>query len=547
MTEKTGRRRNLRLTVLLMICGCLFGLSPALAAGPPSNSPEAYTPFEWPIVDPGGSWNVPRIALPSCMGLLPQYESEWWYYVGYAVDDAGESFSLQLQILRSSLYDQSLDLQITGGFAGIGRGSTYIWSQAYGMGVSDSFERPASLVIPPVSNSYFQAALAPWVEIPEASPGVSPEWRFYYVGGAPLGAAGARYGIFVRGNGAVGTADGSGSGTMSYEITADLTDRRGMVMEGISGYVGPDQSKGEHGTASYEYAQPVLDITAGTLCLGDETHRLVGGSLWQDRQVLTKEQDPLAMVKAVVPPDAAANQTIYKSKDTGAFADQLPENLSGVERRAETGNNDELYIGTWMALVLDGGASMVLASFWQKKNKDQWMTGTLVQEPPVNTFGNLYFPVVKRQANGGALIHGVSDQGYDFDVNILWPDLRELSPHWTSPQSGQTYATAWWVRFGNRFADVLPGLPENVYLFALTECTENLMPDVSNAFWEGAARVCADPQGQVVIGHAFVEQMGFKNRSPEPEPATAAVGKSGGPCFFDSIAAPDKQKPGLRP
>jgi hypothetical protein len=504
--------------ILLILAGCdpNQATTPAhnLQVTPPtSNLSAQYLPFDWPIVNPGGSWNVPRISLPSCMGLLRQYQSEWWYYVGYAEDDAGETFSLQLQMLRSSLFDQSLDLQITGGFTGIGQGDTYLWSQAYGMGVSDSLASPKSLTIPPVSNSFFQAVYIPWMEFPNVSSGVVPEWRFAYNGGAALGAVGSRYTIFTRGNGTVSTVDGQ-TGEASYELTVDLTDRRGMVMEGLSGYVGPDASKGEHGAASYEYAQPILEIIGGTLSLGGETHHLVGGNLWLDRQVLTQDQGLSAT------PDNTHGQ------DLESFEAALPTNLSKIERRGDVVAGSELYIGTWMGIVLDNGASMVLASFWQKKSQDQWITGTLTGQPPLNTFGNLYFPEEMAGENGGLLIHGLdlAHQGkFDFDVNILnpEPDKRSQSPHWTSPGSGQTYATAWWIRMGNRLKDIRPDFPENIYLFALTDCTENLMPDASNAFWEGAARICADPQCQQVIGHAFVEQMGFTTKTPP----SAAAGK----------------------
>jgi hypothetical protein len=38
---------------------------------------------------------------------------------------------------------------------------------------------------------------------------------------------------------------------------------------------------------------------------------------------------------------------------------------------------------------------------------------------------------------------------------------------------------------------------------------ESLLPDQSNAFWEGAVSISTDPEDQTIVGQGFVEQMGF--------------------------------------
>ena len=110
--------------------------------------------------------------------------------------------------------------------------------------------------------------------------------------------------------------------------------------------------------------------------------------------------------------------------------------------------------------------------------------------------------------NGGLYLrYGAHPGPPDFDVNVLKPWQGAASPHWKSPTSKQTYATAWQVKFSKRLSDVMP---RKIYLVALVDPCENLLPDTSNAFWEGAALVYKDPELRHPIGHAFVEQMGFK-------------------------------------
>ncbi|HEX5724175.1 MAG TPA: hypothetical protein VFX98_01845 [Longimicrobiaceae bacterium] len=234
---------------------------------------------------------------------------------------------------------------------------------------------------------------------------------------------------------------------------------------------------------SYEFAQPRLEITSGTVEAGGRVHALAGGWLWCDRQVLTDSTTPPA-------------QEIDRARPDRALA----------------ATTSALYRGCWLGLALDGGLCLALAVFWQPpaKNGDkQWVTGTLVGRPPRGGFGTAYFPLDGSFAsrNGGRPLKGADLHGtHDFDLNILVPDEPEESPHWVSPVSYQTYATGWQLRFDPLLALEL-GLPETLYLRAMVDGCENLL---GNAFWEGAANVYADVEGrEEPIGRAFVEQMGF--------------------------------------
>ncbi len=91
------------------------------------------------------------------------------------------------------------------------------------------------------------------------------------------------------------------------------------------------------------------------------------------------------------------------------------------------------------------------------------------------------------------------------------------SPHWRSPVSNHTYGLAWSLSVPplSGVVTTLPGgvgnstLPATLYITALVDKAECLLPDASNAFYEGAASVWADRQLTQRVGWAFVEQMGY--------------------------------------
>jgi hypothetical protein len=429
-------------------------------------------PWEWPIAAPGPSWNIPQISLPSCLGALLQYQSEWWYYAGHAYDADGVQYSLQFSINRMGLSDTP-DGQLIACLTGIGDGrdNSYRFATSYGWGLSQDAAAPRGLTVPPVTSGSYSVATHPLPLLGSAHTSITRT-------SGMTGMKGSAYRLVS-----------AAAEPQPYAIELDLVDERGMVLEWQSGYIGPTSSS-QFADASFEFTQPRLRIAAGTLRLGDRQHAIRAGMLWLDRQVLTPppEGDAVAPSAGGDIRDAVAQSTAVKS----------------------------LYRGSWMGIALDNGLTMVCACFWQKPKPPllQWQTGTLLGLPPLTTYGNLYFNEDGRRVrNGGTYLRGheLDDPDpavFDFDVNILRPDHPDTSPHWQSPSA--TYSTGWWIRIGEEGRR--HGLPANLYLKAIVSGCENVLPSPQwrlNAYWEGAANVYADADLTQRIGHAFVEQMGF--------------------------------------
>lgn len=461
----------------------------------------------FPPVYSGPSWNVPRVSLPGLFGLQPQYAQEWWYYVGTAHTTDGQTFGLQIQIARLGTGALQLGVGITGIGWRDAEGSHYLSSQGFGLGAASSGYGAPSLVVPPVGDQAYSASLVPLLELKMPFEDLRfsgprdgrPGWKFNYLAdasaGRPVGEVGSCYAIAAQGVGYVTRATGpSDPRTSEYSIALTVIDRRGTVMEGFSGYVGPQMFVGDdrRGLTSYECAQPHLAIQkGGTLTLGGQAHTIEGGSLWLDRQLVAPAESATA-------PSAAPRS-----------AEQLRQWLTRT-----TPSPKPLYVGDWMSLVLNDGHAIALAEFWEPATM-QWITGTKVGKPPKGGFANLYFPVdgTTPQLNGGIGLRPRTsstekDEDWDFDVNILDPVAAEHSPHWYSPASKKTYATAWQIDFSDRVT--AHGIPNTLYVFAISDNCEILVPgNPKLAFFEGAARVYADKEQTKLLGYAFVEQMGF--------------------------------------
>jgi hypothetical protein len=469
----------------------------------------------FPPLNPGGSWNVPRVSLPGLFGIQPQFASEWWYYVGTVYDAAGKAFSLQVEILRAS----EDGIQIGSGITGIGwkdhGKSNFVFGLGFGFGAAESLAVLPSLLVPPVADDAFSASVVPLLEVVGQSSNLLDDlqinlpfpsgfdgWKFKYLKGEsgrnPLGAAGSVYSIGAHGRGykttAHGTSDVTGTAKSEYRLALTVQDQRGMVMEGVSGYVGPNMiSNGDTAApASYECAQPFLKIrSGGSLVIDGQAHSIAGGYLWLDRQLIAAQPRPSSSSTAA-PRDAAGLKALLIEKA------QSPKSL---------------YCGDWMGLVLENGLTMTLVEFWQPHtgNEKQWITGTKVGKPPKPGFGNLYYKTGGDPAgqNGGRPLRPrlrLDSKEWDYDVNILCPEKPEDSPHWTSPLSKHTYATAWQIDFAPHLRD--HGLPETAYVYAVSDNCENLVP-MTGGYFEGAALVYADKDKTQFLGHVFVEQMGF--------------------------------------
>jgi CrtC N-terminal lipocalin domain len=429
-------------------------------------------PWQWPIPAPGPSWNVPQISLPGCLGLLLQYQNEWWYYAGHAYDTDGVQYSLQFSINRMGFSD-SADLQLIACMAGIGDSSdnSYLFETSFSWGVSQDAGSPRGLTVPPVTNGSYDVSTHPLPLLGTAAT------RVFRTGGV-TGMKGSQYRL-----------SSSTAAPATYTVELDLIDERGMVLEWQSGYIGPD-SPAAFGNESFEFAQPRLRIAGGTLLLQGRQRTIKDGTIWLDRQVLTS---PPAQSRAAVPDIADISNAV-----------------------ATSGVVQSLYRGSWMGITLDNGLTLLCACFWQEPKPPllQWQTGTLLGLPPLAAYGNLYLNEAGRRVrNGGTYLRGLElgdpdPNVFDFDVNILQPDQPDTSPHWKSP--GSTYSNGWWIRIGTDGQRY--GLPPNLYLKAIVSGCENVLPSTSlrlNAYWEGAANVYSDPGLTQQIGHAFVEQMGF--------------------------------------
>lgn len=329
-------------------------------------SPTIPTPSggaSFPPLNPGGSWNVPRVSLPGLFGIQPQFATEWWYYVGTVYDAAGKAFSLQVEILRAS----EDGIQIGSGITGIGwkdnGESNFVFGLGFGFGAAENVLVLPSLLIPPVADDAFSASVVPLLEVVGQSsnifddlrinlpfPGSLDGWKFKYLkdesGRNPLGAVGSVYSVEAHGRGYKTTAHGTGTAKSEYRLALTVADQRGMVMEGVSGYVGPNMglSGDSDAPASYECAQPFLKIqSGGSLTIDGEAHSITGGYLWLDRQLIAAQQSASSKA-AAAPRDAEGLKAFLIAKA------QAPKSL---------------YCGDWMGFVLDNGLTMTLVEFWQ--------------------------------------------------------------------------------------------------------------------------------------------------------------------------------------
>jgi hypothetical protein len=464
---------------------------------PASSEQAAAGGASFPPANSGPSWNVPRVSLPGLFGMQTQYAQEWWYYVGTAYDTDGQAFSLQIQIGRQAIGAFQLGYGITGIGWRDGERSHYLSGIGFGL----------ELVVPPVGDHAYSASFVPLLEIVHRSKNLLEDlhlnlpfphgwdgWKFEYLSdgsaGKPVGEIGSSYAIAAHGRGYTTTDDSADTTKSEYRIALTVVDRRGTVMEGISGYVGPGMfADDDIGVSSYECAQPHLQIrSGGTLVIDGKTHTLEGGYVWLDRQMIAPPASP--------DPSPAPGG-----------AEELKHYIAQSAPKAK-----QLYLGDWMSFVLNDGHTIVLAEFWQKSTP-QWITGTGTGRPPKDGFGNLYFDVggATPPMNGGIGLRprkSLQDEEWDFDVNILEPTAPASSPHWQSPITGKTYATAWQIEFSPELT-AAHELPQTLYVFEISDNCEIIISGNEGAFFEGAARVYADKERTRFLGHAFVEQMGF--------------------------------------
>ena len=435
---------------------------------PPPSDPFKIYPYHWPVINPGNSWAVPRIAMPQFFSIQWDYAIDSWYYIGHCIDDAGDSYSFNLIVGRRALRGRNPVPQMAYLSLGVGSHAAqkYYASFGYGLDVSDDATRPAALILPPVTDFSFDILFTPLVSDTKA--------RIRYTGGAPVGIEGATYRIDCA---------GTSESRDALSLGIDLKDERGTRLEGASGCVEPPNET-DKGVFTYEVAQPRLTITGGTLAIGDRKVKLVGGNLWHDRQAYTL------------------------SPYGGGF---LPGGGASTEELVKQASTATLYRGMWIALTLDNGVSMLVTPQWGEVTEkgQQWISGRAVNRPPAGGYGNLFLPPNVDRYNGGALLSGGDADGndWDFDVNIFDPKNPSDSPHWQSRvDNHNVYGTKWAITFSDRLAHW--NVPKEIFVVALVESCENSLAG-SSRFWEGAARLYADRACTQPIGYGFVEQMGY--------------------------------------
>lgn len=482
------------------------------------NKIETNHGASFPALSPGPSLNIPRISLPGIFNIQPRFDSEWWYYVGY-VDAEFETngvkekitFSLHLEILRSGLGEL---IQIGQGTTGIGWQkndvSHYISGQGYGIGASESPLSLASLVIPPVNDYSFEAKLVPFLELTGQDQDPLKDlhinfpdqdgfdgWNFQYLAdeskGNPIGSPGSVYELSAHGQGYQITGESADTSKAKYKVSLKLIDERGFVMEGQSGYVGPALFPETHyrsANPSYECAQPRLRVSGGSLKINETTCKITAGNLWHDRQMMAT-------------PEKSSGEKFARPRG--------PEDLKRIVTSAAI-KKEKLYCGNWMGFVMNNGLSLVVTEFW-KPHEKQWISGTKTNHPPTGGFGNIFFNLTGEplMPEGGRVLQARKSldqkEGWDYDVNILHPDDPASSPHWKSPISGQTYASAWQIDFSKELVQF--GLPEKIFVFTVSESCEIVFPAKLSAYYEGAALVYKDIERKELIGHGFIEQMGY--------------------------------------
>jgi len=424
----------------------------------------------WPVVPPGPSWSVPRVSLPSCLGVLPEWDMQWWYFAGYGTDSANGSYSLFFHVDRVTLAEGQSG---TGFYFALGvpngaqREDLFLYSKAVGMGFATTEEEAVSAAayLPPVSDFSFDLSHKP---LSDAGSGKGFSYSYDKVAsdGSALGTAGAVYKLHA--SGLVETSNLAPVSNLPYEVNLVLKDRRGLVLSGTS-YGDAHLAMSPRG--SWEFGFPLLDIVSGSLSYGERKVDLVGGTIWNDMQTV----------------QAAPDQPLVPERG--------------------------IYLGTWSSVTLDNGVAIQVWNLWEQQDEpgQQWISGTKVGRPPYAVSGTAFFPVDKTapSSNGGVPLWSTDD----FNLNILNPRSPQKSPHVKSPDSDKTYCTAWQLDLNvKKLGEFGKKVPSKMYIFPIISGVPEMHMVGSGKpsyFYEASAIVYSDPNRKQQIGRAFMEQMGF--------------------------------------
>ncbi len=439
-----------------------------------ADTPSAACP---PNITAGGTLSYLNVI--DANGPMPCMDIGWWYFVGLMQDQQGQAHSIQINLFRKSL----------GSYGSAGAGSIgftyndaghkyYLWSS-----YPNDLLKTIGSFAPTVTTKNN-------LDINVSTQSMS--YHFYHNPNDTthqIGQAGAQYILSARGQARIGVTQMQplNGHVVSFNTLLHLTDQRGLLPEGKNGFIGTKDVK-----SSWEFGAPDLRVTDWAMTIDDPTHSTPlhfnstteqANRIWYDRQVL------------------------YKKNMSTAHADLA--------------NGSTLYRGTWMSFCFNQkplkGYCGVAVAFWNKG------IATKDMDSASNAYGgflNLYTPI--SDGNSGNVITDINEpnsshkfSGYRIQNDRtatfhsqLSPNVYDRSVYLTIDPTSSAGAIINAKRHNNS--------PLRVKLTTSSPLTENVMYDIKNAFYEGAATVslCTDDSDQVCatpLGTGFVEQMGYSS------------------------------------
>lgn len=406
-------------------------------------------PFQW-CHNPGYPWSVPRLSLPSCLGLLKEYQLEWWFYVGYLLDDQGVYYSVEFTVIRSGVGNELT--QVVNGGIKVANDRTFKSTDSYGLGAS-TFPL-ASLHVPTVTDTEYRVRFQPLF-------GADRFMVENVAGSGVVGQPGTRYVI---------DSSGKDKDNNEYHFQFEMQDAFGGRMEGVNGFIGVagGNKKGvnkvnKSDNSSYEWCFPWHVVKpGGRIQFDGKSSTIREGWMWLDRQVITYE------------PGAGPLKDVFQSTTPSSYT---------------------LYTGNWIACILPGSnTAFYVACGWPKRAErgQQWRVGADLGFPEDWRIGAVWGPP-------GADPQGVN-MGDRFRLNVM----DNVDSHWTSPTTGNTYCSAWKLTFDEKGM-----LPTNTFYFQYFRPDCETVPITGAPFMECAARVFTDAGMRNQVGWAWVEQMGL--------------------------------------